>query len=228
MLRTTAAVAAALASSCAVTPAAALNFTSAVSIGNPPSFGDYMVLQQAPARAAIYGMLNASDTVRAVSVSVAEGTEEGGAEQQGLAGYTVQAVVTGDKWKALLHPAAKGGDYSITVSVGTNKLQIEHVTFGDVYYCSGQSNMAVDIGHTLGRNISMDAIRAGKYSNIRLHGLAGNMNRPQPWATLATALGNYTAPGWADPQHPVTCAFLQVTCAWITQACQSTVLLQLL
>lgn len=68
--------------------------------------------------------------------------------------------------------------------------------------------MAVSIGHTLGRNKSMDAIRAGKLTNIRIHGLAGNMNRPQPWETLAMALGNYTTPAWADPHHPETCAFL--------------------
>lgn len=116
--------------------AVSLNFTSA-GRGNPSIFGDYMVLQQAPAKAVIYGMLNASDTSRAVSVTVSSASSEsdGGPAE---ASYTVQATVTGDHWKALLHPTTKGGDYSVTVAAGTNTLHLQHVTFGDVFYCSGQ------------------------------------------------------------------------------------------
>ena len=111
-----------------------LNFTSA-GRGNPSIFGDYMVLQQSPAKAAIFGMLNTSDVTHAVSVTVAGGGSDSGAAE---ASYTVQATVTGDHWKALLHPTTKGGDYSITVTAGKNTLQLQHVTFGDVFYCSGQ------------------------------------------------------------------------------------------
>ena len=116
--------------------AVSLNFTSA-GRGNPSIFGDFMVLQQAPAKAAIYGMLNASDTSRAVSVTVVSGSRDSGSGPT-EASYTVQATVTGDHWKALLHPTTKGGDYSITVAAGTNTLHLQHVTFGDVFYCSGQ------------------------------------------------------------------------------------------
>lgn len=35
--------------------------------------------------------------------------------------------------------------------------------------------MALPVMHTLSQNISIDAIKAGKYNNIRLKGLAGNM-----------------------------------------------------
>ncbi len=117
---------------CLMLPAAvvSLNFTSA-GRGNPSIFGDHMVLQQAPAKAAVYGMLNSSDTTRVVAVTVAGSSSP-------EASYTVQATVTGDKWKALLHPTAKGGDYSITVTAGKNTLKLLHVTFGDVFYCSGQ------------------------------------------------------------------------------------------
>ena len=46
-------------------------------------------------------------------------------------------------WKAILKPAAAGGDYTITAkcagcggNASTAKLQ--HVTFGDMWYCTGQ------------------------------------------------------------------------------------------
>lgn len=35
--------------------------------------------------------------------------------------------------------------------------------------------MALPVMHTLSQNISIDAIKAGKYNNIRLKGIAGNM-----------------------------------------------------
>ena len=65
---------------------------------------------------------------------------------------------------------------------------IEHVTFGDVYYCAGQSNMALPLLHSYSRNETRDAVLAGKYQNLRVQGLAGNMNANQPWSTLKQAL----------------------------------------
>jgi hypothetical protein len=53
--------------------------------------------------------------------------------------------------------------------------------------------MALPILHTFHRNISMDAILAGKYSNIRIHGLAGNMNSDLAWTTLQNAVANTSA-----------------------------------
>ena len=48
--------------------------------------------------------------------------------------------------------------------------------------------MALPLLHTLSRNISLAAIAAGRYSNIRLHQLQGNMNPQTPWSTLAQAV----------------------------------------
>lgn len=59
-------------------------------------------------------------------------------------------------------------------------------------YCAGQSNMALPLLHTYSRNETRDAIQNGKYANMRIHGLAGNMNVDQPWATLKQALANTT------------------------------------
>ena len=40
-------------------------------------------------------------------------------------------------------------------------------TFGDVVYCSGQSNMWLPLLHTLTRNDTLASLAAGKYPNIR-------------------------------------------------------------
>eukprot|EP01048_Picozoa_sp_COSAG05_P004996 COSAG05_NODE_286_length_12159_cov_63.200249_5_plen_295_part_00 len=156
--------------------------------------GDWMVLQQAPAKAAVSGLLNVSSSDM-VEVSVSSG---------GGASYEVQATVTklasdpenpgraGFKWKAFLHPTKAGGAFTITASSGVHSATISHVTFGDVWYCSGQSNMALPLLHTMSRNISADAIRAGKYKNLRIHGMAGNMNPYQNWSTVSDALAKRT------------------------------------
>lgn len=55
--------------------------------------------------------------------------------------------------------------------------------------------MALPLLHTYSRNETRDAIKSGKYANIRIHGLAGNMNVDQPWATLKQALAQPATPG---------------------------------
>ena len=48
-------------------------------------------------------------------------------------------------WKALLPPQPPGGDYSLTVACSncaagaTPSLSLQHIAFGSVFYCSGQS-----------------------------------------------------------------------------------------
>ena len=58
---------------------------------------------------------------------------------------------------------------------------------GDVWYCSGQSNMALPVLHTFSRNKSRDLVQSGKGPDIRIHGLKGNMNKDQVWSTAAAA-----------------------------------------
>jgi hypothetical protein len=48
--------------------------------------------------------------------------------------------------------------------------------------------MALPVLHSFTRNASRNAILAGKYGNIRIHGMEGNMNPYQQWVTLKQAL----------------------------------------
>lgn len=45
---------------------------------------------------------------------------------------------------------------------------LRNLTFGDVYVCTGQSNMQLMLEYTFERNSTISRIRAGQYENIRL------------------------------------------------------------
>jgi len=103
-------------------------------------------------------------------------------------------------WKALLKPTAAGGNYSVfaecTGCTGTGEYSnatISNVTFGDVWHCSGQSNMWLPLSSSFTINATIDSItstKAPKYRNIRM--MAGNSGdgnsvKSNPWMTALQA-----------------------------------------
>jgi hypothetical protein len=102
-------------------------------------FSDHAVLQMAPAKSAVYGYVGtgASGSSK-VTVTVADAADAS-------ATYTVEATVDEAKgtWKAFLKPAKSGGSYGITAACTsgcTGSAALGDVTFGNVWYCAGQSN----------------------------------------------------------------------------------------
>jgi len=98
--------------------------------------GDMMVLQQAPAKACVYGMLGAGGTGADVEIA---STSSGGSDAAVFIPYQVAAQVTADgAWKACLQPHKAGGDFTITAKCtgcsNTTAAVLRHVTFGDVWY----------------------------------------------------------------------------------------------
>ena len=57
-------------------------------------------------------------------------------------------------WKALLPPQPAGGNYTVTAvctgcsPLGPSTISISNVAFGDVWYCTGQSNMCARLPKT--------------------------------------------------------------------------------
>ncbi len=133
------------------------------------AFGDNMLLQQAPASAAIYGFLdfNASAAGAIVRVTLAP---ESGAPTTVQAMLNVTAQTFGPdwgvrpcptcpnidppfnpffmplaSWKALLPPMPAGGNYTVTAEcVGCSPaaprtVSIVNVVFGDLWYCTGRA-----------------------------------------------------------------------------------------
>jgi sialate O-acetylesterase len=68
------------------------------------------------------------------------------------------------KWLARLEPMAAGGPYTLTVS-GPQTVTLENVLVGDVWVCSGQSNMQFGLGEGLDGKAE---IAAADHPNIRL------------------------------------------------------------
>lgn len=72
------------------------------------------------------------------------------------------SAVTGTdgKWEVTMRPIPAGGPYTMNIA-GTNKIEIADILLGDVWFCSGQSNMEMGMGDV-----------AEKYENI----IAQNQN----------------------------------------------------
>lgn len=58
-----------------------------------------------------------------------------------IAGQTASTTAKDGKWQVKLKPLKAGGPHVLTVE-GTNKLEVKDVLVGEVWLCSGQSNMA--------------------------------------------------------------------------------------
>ena len=78
-----------------------------------------------------------------------------------------EAAATADakgNWAAKLPAMKAGGPFDITVS-GKNVLNLKNILIGDVWICSGQSNMQMSVS---GSNNAKEEIAGAKYPNIRL------------------------------------------------------------
>ncbi|QDW25585.1 9-O-acetylesterase [Pedobacter sp. KBS0701] len=118
----------------------------------PSVFGNNMVLQQ-KTNAAIWGKANAG---KAVKVMVS----------WNKINYGAIADANGN-WKIKVATPGYGGPYTITISDG-ELLVLNNVLIGDVWICSGQSNMEMPLAGW-GKILNSEKEIAGaKYPNIRL------------------------------------------------------------
>lgn len=82
-----------------------------------------------------------------------------------FAGQTSAAVAgTDGKWIAKLKSLKAGGPYTMDIS-GDTKVHFKDILIGDVWICSGQSNMEMGIGNV---NNAKDEIAKANYPKIRL------------------------------------------------------------
>ena len=104
-------------------------------------------------------------------------------------------------FKALLPPQPAGGSFSVVANCSAGcagdgaAAVLSRVTFGDVFYASGQSNMALGMHYSFQRDELVAAIRAGSYANVRFFqygGMGNQVDGTAPaWATTVA-----TAPMW--------------------------------
>ncbi|MBI2302541.1 MAG: 9-O-acetylesterase, partial [Armatimonadetes bacterium] len=117
----------------------------------PKVFGSHMVLQR-DAKLPFWGWADAGE-----QVSVKPGD-----------GAAVTATTGRDgKWKLELPPAAAGGPFTVVVQ-GNNTITLDDVLVGEVWLCSGQSNMQMVVASC----INWDAEKAaGDHPQIRQLGV---------------------------------------------------------
>jgi sialate O-acetylesterase len=60
-------------------------------------------------------------------------------------GQNVNTVAKDGKWRVELQPLKAGGPFTMIIK-GNNRIEIKNVLVGDVWVCSGQSNMALPLG----------------------------------------------------------------------------------
>ena len=113
----------------------------------PAVFNSNMVLQR-DMNTPVWGWAAPGE---AITVTIAEQTKK------------VTAAPNGD-WSVRLDPVQAGGPYTLTVK-GKNTLKFDNVLFGDVWICSGQSNMGFRLRSA---NNAEKEIAAANFPKIRL------------------------------------------------------------
>ena len=75
------------------------------------------------------------------------GTANAGEKVSGsIAGQKGEAITTSDgKWSVILPPMKAGGPYTLSISAESGKLDYTNILIGEVWLCSGQSNMAFQV-----------------------------------------------------------------------------------
>lgn len=117
----------------------------------PSVFSDNMVLQQ-NSRVAIWGWSDPGETVRIVTSWNTNDTIKVKADNS-------------SKWTTSIKTIGAGGPYSIQI-LGNGKVQLSNVMLGEVWICSGQSNMEMSVNWKL-INGEEDAAKATN-PNIRI------------------------------------------------------------
>jgi sialate O-acetylesterase len=157
-----------------------------------PLFTDHMVLQRG-IKAPVWGW-----TTPGKKVTVA------------LNGKTATATAGSDgKWMAALGPLTAGGPYTLSIN-GPEKITVRDVLVGDVWICSGQSNMEMGIANVYN---AQDEIAKAANPNIRLFSVpkkiagepqdtvASHWDACTPETVAAGGWGGFSAVGYFFGKH---------------------------
>ncbi|RVT79859.1 sialate O-acetylesterase [Flavobacterium sufflavum] len=156
----------------------------------PALFSDNMMLQQ-QSNAPIWGWADKNQTIK-VQTSWDSKT------------YEVKADKSG-KWKIALQTPAAGGPYEISVLDGTEKKSIKNILIGEVWLCSGQSNMEMPLKGFPGQPVlkGNEAVVHSKNNKIRFITipratvLTPNEDFEGQWYTAGPqTTGNFSATAW--------------------------------
>lgn len=155
---------------------------SQVSLAN--IFGDNMVLQR-NADIPIWGWAQANETIEVYFNKQIKTTKT---DKNG-------------KWIVSLYPEVAGGPFELIVK-GKNTLIIQNILVGEVWLCSGQSNMEWNVGQS--DNVENEIKNASAYSNIRhikipkeINSLPNSDFKNEPWEVCnSETVADFTGVGY--------------------------------
>lgn len=157
--------------------------TEGLSFSN--ALGDEMVLQRSPAKARVWGTCTADNNPCTVDVEI-----------EGYPSKFAATIDANNNFEVYLPAVPAGGPYNITATDNEGAtVSLQRVLFGDVYVCSGQSNMEMVVSQTF--NASEAIENAENFPNIRLFtvGQGTTSTTPlsefntieQPWVKASSA-----------------------------------------
>jgi sialate O-acetylesterase len=159
---------------------------SALAVTLPPVIGNHMVLQR-DLPVPIWGW---GDKGEKISVS--------------FAGQSKSATVgKNGKWMVKLDKLKENSSPSTLTVKGNNEIKVKNILVGEVWICSGQSNMEWKVAQC---SNSKEEIAAANHPKIRLFDVPGHTVHPLPqtkgpnkgeWKTCSPAtIGNFSAAGY--------------------------------
>eukprot|EP00743_Colponemidia_sp_Colp-15_P004596 GILK01004955.1.p1 GENE.GILK01004955.1~~GILK01004955.1.p1 ORF type:complete len:513 (+),score=55.28 GILK01004955.1:35-1573(+) len=163
----------------------------------PSAIGDNMVLQRSPLSSRVWGWAAPGSKVL---LSIRGDLYE-------------QVVSNNGQWNIKLAPYPSSGPFNMTIYGDMEKVVVQNIMFGDVFLCSGQSNMEMTV---LSANDSATEIQNSfVYSNIRLMSVEKNTStsplddmhtRKYQWLSASpAAMGPEIDDGWTV--FSATCYF---------------------
>jgi sialate O-acetylesterase len=141
----------------------------------PKILSDNMVLQR-DLQVNIWGLAAKGENI---SVTIADQKLTTKADDQG-------------NWKVQLKPLKAGGPYEMIIK-GTNELLLKNILVGDVWVCSGQSNMEFQLSQA---NNANEEIAAANFFQIRLFTLEKKMSE-KPLANASSSKWEICSPSTA-------------------------------
>lgn len=130
-------------------------------------YQDHMVLQRAPQRAIVWGYADTSDTPITLTMN--------NKVYETMSSKSTIDYEDASIWSVTLDPQPEEGPFQVKVTHplpnGTlETIMLDDVLFGDVWICSGQSNMQFSVSGMF--NASIEIANANKYPKIRLFTVA--------------------------------------------------------
>ncbi len=150
-------------------------------------YQDHMVLQRAPQRAIVWGYADTFDTPVMLTINNKVYRARTSSSPANSLGESM--------WAVMLDATAEEGPFQVKVTLplpnGTLvTITLNDVLFGDVWICSGQSNMSFSVANMY--NGTEEIANAGKYPKVRLF-TAARTQSDIPREELLSIWLNWTA-----------------------------------